>query len=73
MFNVIVIYVNEERKNKTQKYLEYTGIHKDQIYYLDASVIENSKIFLEDIKICLEQAINKFNNYEEIEENEFNF
>ena len=54
MFNVIVIYVNEERKRRTQTYLEHTGIHKDQIYYLEASVIDNSKTFLEHIpdNIC---------------------
>jgi len=59
MFNVIVIYVNEERKRRTQIYLEHTGIHKDQIYYLDASVIENSKIFLEHIPENINTTQNK--------------
>ena len=59
MFNVIVIYVNEERKRRTQTYLEHTGIHKDQIYYLEASVIENSKTFLD--KKMIEISRESFN------------
>jgi len=48
LFNTIVIYVNESRKNTTQKYLNEIGI-VENVHYLEASTINNSKDFLENI------------------------
>ena len=47
MFSTILIYVNESRKNTTQKYLNEAGF--ENVHYLEASIINNSKDFLENI------------------------
>jgi hypothetical protein len=47
MFNTILIYLNESKKNTTQKYLNEAGF--ENVHYLEASIINNSKDFLENI------------------------